>query len=49
MCSWGLSLFVLFERISDGTLKFESSWGLGLFVLFELTAIDAIFSKVLED
>ena len=38
-CSWGLSLFVLFELC---TLYFEGvycSWGLSLFVLFELFGV----------
>ena len=35
-CSWGLSLFVLFELYDDYTIKINSSWGLSLFVLFEL-------------
>ena len=34
-CSWGLSLFVLFERIYGALGGDYSSWGLSLFVLFE--------------
>ena len=34
-CSWGLSLFVLFERIISQDNQDISSWGLSLFVLFE--------------
>ena len=33
--SWGLSLFVLFERPYTGDCCRLSSWGLSLFVLFE--------------
>ena len=34
-CSWGLSLFVLFEPNATEVGGKESSWGLSLFVLFE--------------
>ena len=34
--SWGLSLFVLFERPYYNLIGAKSSWGLSLFVLFEL-------------
>ena len=34
-CSWGLSLFVLFEPLEKVYSKFIGSWGLSLFVLFE--------------
>ena len=33
--SWGLSLFVLFEREQKNTQTETRSWGLSLFVLFE--------------
>ena len=33
--SWGLSLFVLFERSRIPTKERSGSWGLSLFVLFE--------------
>ena len=33
--SWGLSLFVLFEPCSCGSVTVDGSWGLSLFVLFE--------------
>ena len=35
MCSWGLSLFVLFERHICNIYLVHCSWGLSLFVLFE--------------
>ena len=34
-CSWGLSLFVLFEPADSDTTETKGSWGLSLFVLFE--------------
>ena len=34
-CSWGLSLFVLFERSLVNSMFDSCSWGLSLFVLFE--------------
>ena len=37
MCSWGLSLFVLFELENAKGKLASGSWGLSLFVLFELT------------
>ena len=37
LCSWGLSLFVLFERTGCWKGEWTSSWGLSLFVLFELS------------
>ena len=33
--SWGLSLFVLFERLVSSSIALPRSWGLSLFVLFE--------------
>ena len=33
--SWGLSLFVLFERGDGKACRYQRSWGLSLFVLFE--------------
>ena len=35
MGSWGLSLFVLFERSAWRNGSDDGSWGLSLFVLFE--------------
>ena len=35
VCSWGLSLFVLFEQVGQHNIKSPRSWGLSLFVLFE--------------
>ena len=39
--SWGLSLFVLFERYSFYSSRWASSWGLSLFVLFEQNFLQA--------
>ena len=36
--SWGLSLFVLFERLRPFIVGVSGSWGLSLFVLFEHTS-----------
>ena len=47
--SWGLSLFVLFERVSMVTRKQLSSWGLSLFVLFEQDIDEVVYYNVLED
>ena len=35
LCSWGLSLFVLFEHMINASIGAIGSWGLSLFVLFE--------------
>ena len=43
-CSWGLSLFVLFELKGKSKDRYDSSWGLSLFVLFELKA-DKVMSE----
>ena len=48
-CSWGLSLFVLFELFKDRWIKWIGSWGLSLFVLFELECQFACLIVVLED
>ena len=48
-CSWGLNLFVLFERIGGIVYSPKGSWGLNLFVLFELIRRDWIYPDVLED
>ena len=47
--SWGLNLFVLFERIRSHSPTPNCSWGLNLFVLFELS--DGVHERnsVLED
>ena len=37
--SWGLSLFVLFERSLVNSMFDSCSWGLSLFVLFELRVL----------
>ena len=47
--SWGLSLFVLFERKFTQEPKDEGSWGLSLFVLFEPWTISLSSIAVLED
>ena len=47
--SWGLNLFVLFERSITEHEKREGSWGLNLFVLFELALNFYRLILVLED
>ena len=48
-CSWGLSLFVLFEPRFIGQQKRLCSWGLSLFVLFERLNLEEGLKDVLED
>ena len=48
-CSWGLSLFVLFEPDRQTEQCHGGSWGLSLFVLFELCRVIACDNIVLED
>ena len=40
LCSWGLSLFVLFEPYDKLKWVALGSWGLSLFVLFEHMTAD---------
>ena len=47
-CSWGLSLFVLFEQKKERIISKTRSWGLSLFVLFELTEKKHSNTTVLE-
>ena len=48
-CSWGLSLFVLFEPEPKYLEDYQGSWGLSLFVLFEQEGVEAQSMTVLED
>ena len=48
-CSWGLSLFVLFEHVVDENNYKQGSWGLSLFVLFEPKKKKKMKKEVLED
>ena len=47
--SWGLSLFVLFERMDKLKFMTKRSWGLSLFVLFEQDTKADEEKDVLED
>ena len=47
--SWGLSLFVLFERGYNFPSVLVGSWGLSLFVLFEQMVNGVYKYTVLED
>ena len=47
--SWGLSLFVLFERSFRKSHRRKRSWGLSLFVLFEQVNENILTQAVLED
>ena len=49
VCSWGLSLFVLFEQLKVSYRKLKGSWGLSLFVLFEPSKSNKKGLVVLED
>ena len=49
VCSWGLSLFVLFEPFFNIIIKCIGSWGLSLFGLFERPRPSTTRNKVLED
>ena len=49
VCSWGLSLFVLFEQAVRDQREEIGSWGLSLFVLFEPWAPGRQATRVLED
>ena len=48
-CSWGLNLFVLFERSEYIVHAWIGSWGLNLFVLFERIRSGVGKLAVLED